>query len=177
MPSKGLRQDHRSCRRCESTIPASRHGWVCSCIPCECGGWRKRGSRRCQACYSSSFLQQLVCSSCNTLLGEGDFPGHRKSGKCKECKNIQRSERKHQLEPGTYKVMLAAQGGACKLCKLKPSGRRLAFDHDHSCCPGLTGCGKCVRGLLCTKCNSLLGLADDCPERLLAAIDYLSDYG
>jgi len=31
------------------------------------------------------------------------------------------------------------------------------IDHDHQCCPGATGCSKCVRGLLCRQCNTNLG--------------------
>lgn len=57
-----------------------------------------------------------------------------------------------------YEEMLARQGGVCAICKRRPGKRRLAVDHDHSCCPGRRSCGKCVRGLLCKACNyQLLG--------------------
>jgi hypothetical protein len=46
-------------------------------------------------------------------------------------------------------------------------------DHDHSCCSGITTCGKCVRGILCRKCNLALGYLNDSIDSLYALIDYL----
>lgn len=57
-----------------------------------------------------------------------------------------------------YDAMLAAQGGVCACCGRVPREERsLAVDHDHSCCPGRTSCGECVRALLCDDCNLLVG--------------------
>lgn len=81
-----------------------------------------------------------------------------------------------------YDAMLESQGGLCKICrlpetKLHPvSGEpiRLAVDHDHKCCPGVKSCGKCVRGLLCARCNQTVGhlekagIADAVAKYLLA---------
>jgi len=46
-------------------------------------------------------------------------------------------------------------------------------DHDRSCCPGRTSCGKCVRGLLCPGCNQGLGHYRDDPSRLRGMADYV----
>lgn len=63
------------------------------------------------------------------------------------------------------------QGGRCAIC---PSELTIPnIDHDHSCCPGSSSCGKCVRGLLCASCNHMLGKAYDRPEVLEAAARYL----
>lgn len=69
--------------------------------------------------------------------------------------------------------MLEAQGGGCAICGTPPNGRRLSVDHDHSCCPGVKTCGKCVGGLLCNRCNVGIGNLQDSPEILERALAYL----
>lgn len=59
-----------------------------------------------------------------------------------------------------------SQQGLCNICKKPSMGKSLALDHCHRS-------GK-IRGLLCTKCNIGLGMFEDDPERLKAAIEYLS---
>lgn len=50
----------------------------------------------------------------------------------------------------------------------------LNIDHDHTCCPGHSSCGDCIRGFLCRRCNAGLGLLGDTPERIAATIRYLT---
>lgn len=61
--------------------------------------------------------------------------------------------------------MIEAQGGACAICRLEFGDKSPRIDHCHE-----TGV---VRGLLCMKCNSGLGMFGDRPERIQAALDYL----
>lgn len=79
--------------------------------------------------------------------------------------------RKHGIEPDAYFEMFQKQLGACKVCK--QVSNKLYIDHDHSCCDEVNSCGKCVRGLLCNRCNLLLGLAKDQSDILNSAINYL----
>ncbi len=74
-----------------------------------------------------------------------------------------------------YDALLKAQNGGCAVCAAKPEegGRDLRIDHDHSCCPGIKSCGKCIRGLLCDKHNLGLGLFGDDISQLQTAIAYL----
>jgi len=78
--------------------------------------------------------------------------------------------RAHGLTPAEVDALAALQGGLCAICG-RP-GLRLQVDHDHRHCPGREGCRRCVRGLVCNRCNSALGqLGDENVPRLIA---YLS---
>lgn len=83
------------------------------------------------------------------------------------CRN-RALERKFGITRAEYDAMLATQDGVCKLCDGKdpyPGSRALSVDHDHTT-------GK-IRSLLCTHCNSGLGMFKDSPELLRAAADYI----
>lgn len=65
-----------------------------------------------------------------------------------------------------YEAMYKRQNGICAICQgLNIDGRRLCVDHDHKT--------NKVRGLLCKRCNSMLGHATDSIEILHRAADYL----
>lgn len=78
-----------------------------------------------------------------------------------------------------YYRILAEQGGGCALCgSMTPEvgnrkykkNVRIAFDVDHDHKTGK------VRGLLCTRCNRLVGLANDDPNTAQKLVDYLLNH-
>lgn len=77
-----------------------------------------------------------------------------------------------------YELRLAKQNGGCAICGGQNTENiRLAIDHDHACCLGQKkSCGKCVRGLLCSRCNHMLGHARDNIKILESAILYLRSF-
>lgn len=83
---------------------------------------------------------------------------------------------RYQVTPEQVEALWEAQGRACGWCGRALSGastRRPSIDHDHACCPGVASCGKCVRGLLCAKCNRFLGYLGDDPVTVERGADYL----
>lgn len=75
--------------------------------------------------------------------------------------------RKYGVTKEQYLLMLAEQGGKCKLCLRECITKEfLCVDHDHA-----TGE---VRGLLCRMCNAALGQFNDDVTTLQRAIDYLT---
>lgn len=80
-------------------------------------------------------------------------------------------KRKYNINIQTYKELLLSQDNKCKICGVSsnPDSRAnyLVVDHNHT-----TGD---IRGLLCTKCNALLGLALDREDILERAKQYLKN--
>lgn len=76
--------------------------------------------------------------------------------------------RLYGLTPEQYDEMREAQGGVCWICREDGeewAARNLHVDHDHET--------NKVRGLLCGRCNMLLGYAKDSPDLLARSIEYL----
>lgn len=77
--------------------------------------------------------------------------------------------KRYNLTDNQYKEMLDGQGGICSICgKTNENGKKLCIDHDHKTNE--------IRGLLCGKCNSALGLFNDDPDLLRAAERYLTEH-
>lgn len=140
----------------------------------------------------------VYCHRCETMKTKKDFSHFRhKNGRwyrnycCRKCqtemnkrskeKNREKARRLQRLchlraqygiDDSRYQELLVQQYGVCAICK-KPETRvifgslaQLAVDHNHE-----TGS---IRGLLCGRCNRMIGLAKDSPSILQAAIEYLT---
>lgn len=80
-----------------------------------------------------------------------------------------RLKRKYNLSIDEYKTLIESQNNSCKVCGAHAKNNlkgKLYIDHCHTT-------GK-VRGLLCMKCNSALGLLNDDKELIQNLLDYLS---
>lgn len=126
------------------------------------------------------------CSKCGESKALDAFGPHKNSadGKQSWCRGCSREYardnyhkarlRRFSLTQEQYDSMLEDQDGRCAICGRAETDKAWAIDHDHSCCPGQSSCGECVRGLLCSNCNTALGLFGDNVESMKRAIDYLS---
>lgn len=139
-----------------------------------------------------------ICVKCNhekelEFFAKGKDYKDGRRGTCKRChtkymveyyeKNIEQKKiknrinsgkdfnwKRHHLSKEVFDQMVAKFDGKCYTCK---TNNATNIDHDHSCCPGQRSCGKCVRGILCSQCNTALGLVKDSKEVLQSLINYL----
>jgi hypothetical protein len=80
-----------------------------------------------------------------------------------------RLKRKYNLSIDEYETLIESQNNSCKVCGTHAKNNlkgKLYIDHCHTT-------GK-VRGLLCMKCNSALGLLNDDKTLIQNLLDYLS---
>lgn len=135
------------------------------------------------------------CSKCFVWKPEADFQKskNRPDGlqhMCRECKAdhyrknadaVRDNMRKQRfgITREEFDALFIAQGERCAICLGDDPGSAFwSVDHDHACCPGSEKtCGKCIRGILCARCNHALGHARDSVEVLSAMIAYLGNHG
>lgn len=106
---------------------------------------------------------------------EGCKESHAARGYCSSHYSIMK---KYNITPEEWVSLLSEQDRKCAICCTNDPGvRGWQIDHDHSCCPGIGSCGKCIRKLLCMQCNLGIGHFKDNPETLTAAAKYLESHG
>lgn len=92
--------------------------------------------------------------------------------KCSANAEARRNGRRrtYGIDNDRYAEMLELQNGVCAICGSEPNpGRTLHVDHCHYG-------DERIRGLLCSGCNTGIGLLRDDPARLRAAIAYLEKH-
>ncbi|MCE5292948.1 MAG: endonuclease VII domain-containing protein [Nocardiaceae bacterium] len=127
----------------------------------------------CSKCRSTvRYTSCALCVACTKVRATARNAAYPEK-RSERSRALHRKSR-YGLTVPAFEKLVAKHGGVCAICKEPCAlGKALSVDHDHSCCPGEISCGICVRGLLCRRCNRLLG---DCKERievLEAAIGYL----
>lgn len=128
--------------------------------------------------------RERVCSKCRLAV----IPAGQVHDYCRPCARTAAKEsrdrlgrdhgtrlwrqREYGMSDDAFRAMVEAQGGLCAICREPETAMRggvvrpLCIDHDHE-----TGG---VRGLLCSRCNTAVGLMLDDPARLRAAVAYLT---
>lgn len=79
--------------------------------------------------------------------------------------NLKNRVRRYKITVEEYDRISESQNGCCAICGTELNGRNVRIDHNHK-----TGE---IRGLLCTSCNSGIGLLKDSSDVMMRAARYL----
>jgi hypothetical protein len=182
----------RKCNKCrrvqqiEAFEPAKRYR-----------GGRMPVCRSCRADYRAALHERAkadpgnskTCRKCRERLPIDEFSRDKRSpdGHAPRCKNCRREWRRAEdprsvkdrflrwrfgIGLDEYEGILAGQGGGCAICgngNMQTRRKFLDVDHDHET-------GK-VRGILCSPCNTALGLLREDPTRIARLAEYVRLHG
>ena len=183
-PDKRKRAIKQKCLVCKVTKASSEF----KAVPFS-QTWNETGLlSRCKECLTlarkAKAAGKKFCSKCRRGLGKAEF--HSRATYCKKCLAVYsrtqtrwwRIKKVYGLTKAQFTAILKAQQGRCPICSRSLRSRigigtrqrdACHVDHDHK-----TGA---VRGILCSQCNCMLGLASDSPVTLTNAIAYLERSG
>ena len=134
----------------------------------------------------TSWTPERKKSACLRMLGNHRGPGgaqlkgniynetgfHYKTREYRRVGNF----RSFGVDQAWYERKSLEQNGLCALCGIPAGSKTMNIDHDPKCCARKPCCGKCVRGLLCGRCNTSLERLDIVSGWLDLAIVYLIHY-
>lgn len=165
------------CTSCEKVKPTSefnwrRRGYARGVV------WRRRS--HCKTCESHNWAR--YAAKLSDEKRDIRYANHRDYMATEQGKRLTAKyeagrdysfRRTYGITKADYEAMALAQGGLCKICGQRPSGKgragaRLVIDHCHTS-------GK-VRGLLCNICNLGLGYFREDTHRLERAKNYILEY-
>jgi hypothetical protein len=113
---------------------------------------------------------KLACSRAWYYANKERALNYQKSRDPAKLKIIQRRsvlKRKYGLTLEAWDAMFEAQGKLCIVCDTSEPRSKAGWQVDHCHVSGA------VRGILCSPCNLMLGLAEDDPSTLERAAAYL----
>lgn len=136
--------------------------------------------RHCPRCDTTKPVSEFAATApyCRPCMAAW-MRGHRKDRPALQTRTERL--RNYGLTQAQFDARFEAQGRKCAICpRTEPAGHGTGgwhVDHDHACCTARKrSCGKCIRGILCSNCNLMIGNGQDDPAILQAGAIYLLAY-
>jgi hypothetical protein len=178
----------RNCNKCHKTLSLDAFE-----LAKRYRGGRMSVCRDCRALYRKKLAARpkiirllKTCSLCRLEKTVEHFLSDRRSldgfaSRCKECRRINRTPEdaekarrrflkwKFGITLEEYNTILEQQESACAIC-CQPNSWERNFDVDHNHATGA------IRGILCSACNTAIGLIAEDPCRAIRLARYLAQH-
>jgi hypothetical protein len=143
------------------------------------GQWVRKKARIKARPVPEVVSEEQRCGRCGTVKMARDFRRDQRSPSglyqwCRLCTRRYNAhwrrhvliEKKYGISKATFDLLLDSQGHACAICRRQfGDKRRPCVDHDHE--------SGAARGVLCSNCNTGIGMLGDSVEVAAAAAAYL----
>lgn len=181
--------DRPECRRSQQSF-MSAYADGCRCLTCrlakmewnrlykwgKSNGWTVKQKRDSTAALGRPRrfpIENVECQLCGITW---NATNRRKYPICQSCENkhpsIVRRFRRAQIDPQKLVKLLLDQ--RCEICLKNmdgQSGQQWNLDHDHKISPVVTA--ESFRGVICSRCNTLVGYIEATPELVEPAKQYI----
>lgn len=177
---------YKQCLSCNEIKPYNQYkeGKFEVCLPCR-PQWTADYIK-----WAQETATHQNCRKCKIDKSFADFPPSKRRKYfpyetiCRKCVlEASPNHLRHNVSREDFARMKEEQNYRCYICNRHEdefinSKGSFQVDHNHQHCPGEKSCGdeKCVRRLLCARCNNGLGCYDDNISRMLTAIAYVNDF-
>lgn len=193
----------KQCSQCLGVKPVDEYwtyksGKLKGQLYTKCNGCRLRvAAKRRQRNIAEPIVMdgEMTCVVCGATKSVGEFrPSNGdkggRSSRCRDCSRVYHLEYRTknrdrlaiQADMKRYniseeRVIELRAVERCEICGERPEPeKKLNIDHDHACCSGQFSCGKCVRGMLCQRCNKGIAFLRDSLTLLRVGMSYLEGH-
>jgi hypothetical protein len=150
------------CKRCGESKTLDQYGTFRN-------GTRKEGKRKiCNFCRAQR-AKELRAADPEKYRAIDNASYQRNKEYQKQYGRNYHLKKKYGMTAEQWDATFESQGCACAICKSRETSHHWCVDHDHES-------GE-VRGILCSPCNILIGMAKDHPQVLDDAKRYLEERG
>lgn len=132
--------------------------------------------RECKIKFQKISNQTKLCSLCLKYLPLSDFNINSRTStgydtRCRICRQITEVCRTHNISVTDYIKMIELSNNCCYICGENANKQKFRLNVDH--------CHKTdkIRGLLCSNCNTALGLVKEDINTLEKMINYIKNEG
>lgn len=153
----------KSCSKCKQMKPVTdfhKHSILSDGLRSEC-----KSCRREYASHPDARAKQRAYRIKNRDRKNALYAAVKDTPQRKLATRKTKLKTKYNLSLSEYDNLLKRQNGRCAICSVSSNGSVLVVDHCHKT--------RKVRGLLCAKCNTALGMFGDNLEGVLRVVCYL----
>lgn len=152
--------DPKQCHGCKRWFPLAEYSWR----PSGHGGKKRRS--RCKSCGCASAKQHRKNNPEQTREAKKRWNSANPERVLRTAKRA--VWRRKGFDPDEIEKAIKKANNMCRICGLGKPDVKLCMDHCHT--------KNLFRGIICTKCNSGLGLFRDDKVTLINAIKYLEEF-
>ena len=145
------------------TRKVSKDGRAYLCKECN----NRRNKKYSESKQGKKVIETYYRKNRDKILQRGR--AHYRTERGRDVKRRGHFKQRYGITLEQHEQLYVIQNGCCKICGEPVAYDKVCVDHDHKT--------NMIRGLLCNRCNTGIGLLGDTLEKIMRAVRYLEGIG